>query len=72
MLLKQKLSAFLLTIGLLASPAALSVAVLSGAWEDGTTLQWVCPDRKEFNIPFQFTLPDGKTYQGVLSCGRVT
>lgn len=72
MLLKQKLSAFLLTIGLLASPAALSVAVLSGEWEDGTTLQWVCPDKKEFNLPFQFNLPDGTFYRGVILCGRVT
>lgn len=60
-----------LTIGLLVSPAAISSAVMSGVFQDGTTVHWVCPDRKEFNMPFQVTLPDGTVYQAVLVCGKV-
>lgn len=72
MLFKSKLAALLLATGLLASTAVLGNAVLSGQWEDGTTLHWVCPDRKEFNMPIQVTTTDGTVYQGVISCGKVS
>lgn len=58
-----------LSIALAIGPkAAVAQVVQGGAWPDGATLEWVCGNKK-LEVPFRFTLPDGKIYQGILTCG---
>lgn len=43
--------------------------VYEGGWEDGTTIHWQCAKNAEGKLRFMIKLPDGKIYQGILSCG---
>ena len=71
MLFKSKIAASLLAIGLLASTAAVSQALLSGEFEDGTRVDWICEGTRKFQVPIQITIPEGRVYQAVLVCGDV-
>lgn len=69
-MLSNKIKAGFVALVLAASPAlAVAQEVFEGGWEDGATILWQCQKGAQGKTKFQITLPDGKIYQGTLSCG---
>jgi len=62
----------LLSVLALAIPVAAVAAlpIMSGGWDDGTTIEWVCKPGTEGAVAFRLTFPDGTIKRGELKCGE--
>lgn len=67
------MSKILLSLLLVLSPVlSFSQAVESGGWPDGSKFAWQCHPKASGLVKFVFVTPDGKAYEGTLSCGSAT
>ena len=49
---------------------AANLPIFEGGWNDGTKMEWACPDGTQGTTHFRITLTDGHQYSGSLSCGK--
>jgi hypothetical protein len=60
----------LLTLTLLSFHSfAQAPEIFEGGWENGVTIQWICPKGTQGQIPFLITIPNQPKLTGILKCG---
>lgn len=65
------MSKLLVSLLLVLSPVlAWSQTVQTGEWPDGTKFAWQCQKNAKGVVKFVVLMPDGKLYEGILSCGQ--
>jgi hypothetical protein len=53
-----------------AAYSAANLPIMSGGWDDGTTIEWVCKPGTDGAVAFRLTFPDGTIKRGELKCGE--